>query len=160
MTNDKSIYYIMAVVVVIVLIAVFMMMRPAEEPEPEITEPEPEITEPEVTLPESEIPPAPIETMKGKLEMITEARCFDNRIEVVLTNPTDETLTLAKDAKVILNGLVVVDPECDKLEIAPKESVYCSDISGHYAIRQGEVNRIQVNMKSERGLSDVDCSGQ
>ena len=58
----------------------------------------------------------------------------------------------------IINGLVVVDPECDKLTIAPGESVYCSDISGHYAIRQGEVNRIQINMERQRGISDVKCA--
>lgn len=116
------------------------------------------------SLPASAVPEAPvqtIETTEGKmLEMITQARCLENRIEVVLTNPTDATLTLAKDAKVIMNGLTVVDPECDKLVIAPGESVYCADISGHYSIRNGEMNKIQVNMKAERGLSEVDCTGQ
>ena len=118
-----------------------------------------EVGQPPFPIEEPELEEAPVETI-SELEMISEARCIDNKIELVLTNPTDETFILGNTAKIIINGLIIVDPECDKLEIAPGESIYCADLSGHIAIRTGAKNTIQVNMKMERGLSVVDCAGQ
>ena len=155
-------YTKIVIALLLILVFVFACKKDVEKSK-EIVQPEPEapvVEEPvEVTLPESEEGEAVIDVAPGKLDMISEARCIDNNIEVVLTNPTEKVLTFAKDAKIIINGLVVVDPECDKLTLEPGESTYCTDISGHLAIRQGAVNRIQVNMFSERGLSDIKCEG-
>ena len=83
-------------------------------------------------------PTAPIETLTD-LEMISQA------------------ITLARDAILHINGLIVAYPDCDKFTIAPGESVFCSDISGVLAIRQGAKNRIQISMKSQRSTSIVSC---
>jgi archaellum component FlaF (FlaF/FlaG flagellin family) len=119
---------------------------------PEPTPPQPPVT---AVIPE-ETTEATVQT-STKLEMVSEARCAANKIELRLTNPTQQTLTLGKDAKIILNGLVVTDPECDKLVVAPGESVFCSDISGHLSTKTGELNKVQINMGTERSTSEVDC---
>jgi hypothetical protein len=89
---------------------------------------------------------------------ISEARCVDSRIEAVLTNTGSASAVLGKDFKIILNGLVVIDPECDKMTLAAGESTYCKDISGHYTIREGKVNTVQINAFSERAFEDIDCA--
>ena len=78
----------------------------------------PEVPE-EPSIPEQE--QAPLE--QGlELEMITEARCIDNKIQLVMTNPTEEALVIGKTAKIILNGIVMIDSECDKYTIEPGAS--------------------------------------
>ena len=139
------------------LLLMLVLIGCKREVEPEVVVEAPPAVEEVIVIPEEPaVPEAPVE-VKTVLDMISEARCLDNKIEVLLTNPTDETITLARDAKVIINGLIVIDPECDKLTLAPGESTFCTDISGHFSIRTGEKNRIQINMRSERGLSIVDC---
>lgn len=101
--------------------------------------------------------PAPIETL-SEIEMVREARCIDGKIEAVLTNPTEEVITLGANAKVIINGLIIVDPECDDLELEPGEMTFCTDISGHIEPRVGTTNKVQINMMSERSLSVIDCT--
>ena len=91
-------------------------------------------------------------------KILSALKCLDGAIEGIVTNTGDKELTLAKDIKVLINGLIVVDPECDKLVLAPGESVYCRDLSGHYAIRKGQVNRVQLNLLGERAVEVVDCA--
>ena len=128
------------------------------EEEPEVVVPEEPVAAPPPE-PEPKAPLAEVETLTPETEMISEARCLDNKIELVLTNPTEETLILGKTAKIILNGLIVANPECDATEITPGESIFCADISGPLAIKQGEINKIQINMLRERGISLVNCGG-
>jgi hypothetical protein len=92
------------------------------------------------------------------VDSVSAVRCVDNKIELLLTNPTDKTLTLARDIIVHVNGMIVVDPECDRDTLMPGRSVYCSDISGHLAIRQGKKNRVKIDMDPDRSDIVVDCN--
>ena len=131
-----------------------------EEPVVEAPVVESPVVEEPVAEPELTGEPAPVETVTPELEMFSEARCLDEHIEAVLTNPTEETLTIGKDAKIIINGLLSSYPVCDQETIAPGESVYCEDITGPLTIRKGQVIKIQVNMKTERSVSVVDCTDE
>jgi hypothetical protein len=92
------------------------------------------------------------------IEMVSKARCIDDRIELFLTNPTNNTLTLAKDIKIHVNGMIVADPKCSRDELMPGKKAFCSDVSGHLAIREGKENTIQINMGSEKKEFVVNCS--
>ena len=122
----------------------------------EVTAPE---APPESETPASEVPKAQIETIYG-VEMLSEARCIGNNIELILTNPTDSAITLGKDALLHINGMLTSYPDCDKMEIAPGESIYCADITGPLAIRKGEDNKIQINMKTARSVNIVKCQAE
>ncbi|MBW2995681.1 hypothetical protein KY332_00100 [Candidatus Woesearchaeota archaeon] len=117
----------------------------------EVTPPElPEITEAQEE--EAEL------GEEGK--MLTLLQCTNGAIEAVITNTGTEEATLAKDIKVIINGLLVVDPECDSMTIAAGESTYCKDISGHIATRIGKVNTIVANAKNDRSVEYIDCAAE
>lgn len=95
-----------------------------------------------VTPEETAAPPAPQETAETAAqakpaEMLSGLRCIDNNtIEATIANTKDTALELTKDIKIMLNGMIVIDPECDKLTLNPGESVYCKDITGHIPIRR------------------------
>ncbi len=90
-------------------------------------------------------------------KMLSELRCIDGAIEAVVTNTGETEAAIGDDIKVMINGLLIVDPECDKYILAPGESTYCKDISGHIKIRTGKENRIQLNALRERALEVIDC---
>ncbi len=121
--------------------------------EEEIIEPEP--------IPEPVPEPEPTATVEGPLidgiEVLSEVRCLDNKIELILTNPSNRTIKIGYNAKIILNGLISAFPECDKLEIGPYESVYCADISGPLSIRKGTKNKIQFNTDRDSDFFIVSC---
>jgi hypothetical protein len=94
------------------------------------------------------------------VDAVSSVKCIDNKIELLLTNPTDKALTLARDIRVHVNGMIVVDPECDRNTLMPDRSVYCSDISGHLAIKNGKENRVTIDMGSDRSDIVVDCNNQ
>ncbi len=148
-------------ILAISLLLITACKKTVEEPVIE----EPVIEEPVVEEPVIEEPAEPqltgesdvVETITPGLEIISGARCLNAHIEAVLTNPTEETLTIGKDAKIIINGLLSAYPVCDSNTIAPGESVYCEDITGPLTVRKGQLVKIQVNMKTERSVSIVDC---
>ncbi|MBW2982014.1 hypothetical protein KY343_03985 [Candidatus Woesearchaeota archaeon] len=110
---------------------------------------EPEITileDVEIELPEE----APV-------EVVSDVNCIDNKIELLLANPTNKTLTLVEDIVIHLNGMIVVDPECRISTLMPGKKVFCSDISGHLAIRKEKKNTLQISMGSEKFDFVVDC---
>ena len=123
-----------------------------------------EIVEEEGTAEEA-APPVPPEMAEeaaepeepAAVEILSGLRCMDNKIEATITNTKADALEITKDVKVVVNGLVVIDPECDTLILQPGESTYCSDVTGHYAIRQGKVNTVQLNLKGESIVEYVDC---
>ncbi len=84
-------------------------------------------------------------------------RCSDNRIEAELYNSKEDSLIIGEDIKIIVRGLIVPMPDCDKNTIEPGESVYCTDITGKYKIKDG-INRVQANLLRERAVEDIDCS--
>lgn len=71
--------------------------------------------------------------------------CKDNAIEMDVTNPSNElTVTLGLKAFVFINGVKVAVPDCDKLTLAPGETVHCTDITGPVAVRKGKDNKIII----------------
>ena len=120
------------------------------------SEPEEDLTPPEVPEDDegAETPEADV-----SVDMLSELRCFDNeKIEAVITNTGESAIELAKDVKVLLNGMIVVDPECDTLVLAAGESTACSDISGHIPVRDGTTNTVQLNLAGERIVEYVECA--
>ncbi len=115
-----------------------------------IEEPEPPAIE---DLPIPETTPEPV-------DMAADVRCVDDRIELMFTNPTNDTLTLVKDVIIELNGMVVVDPECNILTIKPKRKALCTDISGHIPIKEGKKNLIRLSTKTEKVRLVIDCGNQ
>lgn len=94
----------------------------------------------------------------AQVETLELIRCTDNKIEAMITNNNDMDIEITKDVKIIINGLVVVDPECDKMLLKPGESTTCADITGHYPIRTGKINKVQLNLHDEKIDKDIDCS--
>ena len=94
----------------------------------------------------------------GKL--LSAVRCADSKIQGVVTNTLDSEVTLGNDIKILINGLLIVDPVCDSLTLAQGESTFCDDLSGHIAIRAGKINRVQLNAFSERAYEEVDCAAE
>ena len=127
---------------------------------PEQDPPEIENSVPDQDLIETTPVQEPPNSIIQKIEMISQEKCFNDRIELVLTNPTDQTLTLVKDIVVHLNGLIIVDPACVKSILKPKESIYCSDISGHLPIREEKENTIQISIESQKITKIIDCRVQ
>lgn len=102
-------------------------------------------------------PPEPPGFQIPEIEMVSQLRCIGDRIELFLTNPTDDTLILADNIKIHLNGMIVVDPKCSRYTLMPGKKVFCSDISGHLAIKEGKKNLIQIDMGSEKKSFKVNC---
>lgn len=122
---------------------------------------EPSITEPSAITEPSSIKDLPIpETTPEPVDMAADVRCVDDRIELMFTNPTNDTLTLVKDVIIEVNGMVVVDPECNILTIKPKKKALCIDISGHLPIKEGKENTVQLSTKTEKVRLVVDCGNQ
>ena len=123
------------------------------------------VTPSEAAAPEeAATPPTPPEMAETAApetpaEILSGLRCIgNNTIEATIANTKDTALELTKDIKIMLNGIIVIDPECDKLTLNPGESVYCKDITGHIPIRQGKINTIQLNLAGERITGEVSCS--
>ena len=156
-----------------IILLIFFLTRPADEESMIITEPEPAITGhavyEEIQIEEPQIEEIPIEDPKiedsqeeqiiqiPKIEAVSKLRCVDDKIELFLANPTNDTLKLVQDIVIHLNGMIVVDPECSRYTIIPGKKVFCSDISGHLPIRKGKKNNLQISMGSEKFDSIVDC---
>lgn len=127
----------------------------APEQAPAPTEPE---TEEETSEESEEKIEEPDKTeIVTELEMVSQARCYDKKIEATVSNPTNETLVLGDTAKIMVNGLVSAYPDCNKLEIGPGESVYCQDITGALTLKEDQKVKIQINMEGERSLTIVEC---
>lgn len=106
----------------------------------------------------SDVIPDEDAAMPASGEFISDLRCADDKITGVITNIEDEQIQLNGNVKVMLNGNVVVDPECDKLVLEPGESTICSDLSGHFSIRTGKVNTMQFNLAGVRYIEYADCA--
>jgi len=106
---------------------------------------------------EVDTPPEIPEDTETPTEMLSGLRCIDDKIEAVIVNTGDAAVVLAEDIKILANGLIVVDPECDKLTLEAGESTVCSDITGHFNIRAGKTNSIQLNLAGSRIIKYVDC---
>jgi len=122
----------------------------AAEIEQEAGEPEPAKEQPQVTE-ISKIPEMPISDLK----------CVDDRIEAVITNIADETITVAKDVKIIIHGKFIVHPsfiQCEKDSLEPGESMYCpSIVGGQYPLSEKNRFIFRITGATEGLLEVVEC---
>jgi hypothetical protein len=149
--QNKNLYYIIgAVVVVVVLVLVWMQMKPASETGPETQAP---VVERPV-LPEPEVPTEYV----GEGKMVTNAVCTEEgKIGAVITNIADSTVEIGKDIKILLRGLVVKTPGCDKTELAPGESTTCTTLNGPFPVISGQ-NEVVVRIAgAKEGKATVTC---
>ena len=155
MTKNKNntIYYVVAVVV-IVLIAVFMMRKPADVPPAVEPTPEPEpVVEPVApVLPEPEVPT----DYKGEVEMVSKMACVDGVASGRITNTDTVKWVYGKDFKVLIRGLVVHEPGCDKTELEPGESTDCTTLNGPFQVVEG-LNELAVRSKNKEVIATVTC---
>lgn len=149
--EKKNLYYILAaVVVVVVLVLFFAMKKPAEVP----AAPAAPVVEPETpVLPEPEVPTE----YAGESEMVTSAVCADGVVGAVITNVADTPVTLMNEWKVLIRGLVVKEPGCDKTTLEPGESTTCTTLNGPFPVMDGE-NEIIIRMGgAKEGKATVTC---
>ncbi|MBW2965975.1 hypothetical protein KY342_02620 [Candidatus Woesearchaeota archaeon] len=151
--DKKNMYYIVAAVIVVVIIAVLLMRKPAA---PEITEPE--ITEPEVVEEEEKIvlPKPKVETEYKGDELISDAVCADGKIGAIITNTGTESASIPKDIKILLRGMVVIDPDCEKMTLSAGESITCENVAGHFPTGTGQ-QQIMVRLKGAEAQATVTC---
>ena len=122
---------------------------------------EAEIEEPEKPILEEMPPPLPsLPEEQTASDLVYAAKCVDDKIELFLINPTNDTLTIVEDIKIHLNGMIVVDPECSKSTLIPGKKVFCSDISGHLPIREKKENLLQLSIDLEKYEFVIDCENQ
>jgi len=145
--SNKNLWYIIGVVVVVVIL-LLVFMKPAEEPEAA-----PVVEDEGTGLPEAEV-----ETeYAGEAEMVTSAVCAEGKIGAVITNVAEETVVLAKDVKMLLRGLVVKEPGCDKAELAPGESTVCTTLNGPFQVMPGQ-NEVIIRLTgAKEGKATVTC---
>ena len=136
----------------------FIYEEENEEIQPELEE-QAQQEPPIIESPSAEDLPIP-ETANEQVDMVSRAKCIDDRIELMFTNPSNQTLTFVKDIIVKVNGMVVADPECNILTIKPKRKALCTDISGHLPIKEGKKNLVQLSTKQEDIELIVDCGNQ
>ena len=149
--TKKNIYYIAAAVIVVVIIAVLLMRKPAEVPE------EPEVEEPEVVEEEEEVLPEPkVATEYKGDELISDAVCADGKIGAIITNIGEEEATIPKDIKILLRGMVVIDPDCEKMTLAAGESILCENVAGHFSTGTGK-QQVTVILKGASAQATVTC---
>ena len=106
----------------------------------------------------NDVIPDETETAPASGQFVSELMCIDDKITGVITNIEKEQIQLNGNVKVMLNGNVVVDSDCEKLVLEPGESTTCADLSGHFAIRTGKVNTMQFNLIGKRFIEYVDCA--
>ncbi len=149
--EKKNLYYILAaVVVVVVIVLLFTLKKPVEVPEA----PAPVVEEPvEPVLPEPEVPTQ----YAGEAEMVTSAVCADGVVGAVITNVADTQVTLMSEWKVLIRGLVVKEPGCDKTTLEPGESTTCTTLNGPFPVIDGE-NELIIRMGgAKEGKATVTC---
>ncbi len=153
--QNKNLYYVIgAVVVVVVLVLLFMQLRgPTEAPPAAPTAPVVEEVVEEPVLPEPEVPTE----YAGEAEMVTSAVCADGKIGAVITNVADNAVTIGNELKFQLRGMVVKEPGCDKVELAPGESTTCTTLNGPFQLVPGQNEVIVRIAGAKEGKATVTC---
>ncbi|MBW2995680.1 hypothetical protein KY332_00095 [Candidatus Woesearchaeota archaeon] len=145
--SNKNLWYIIGVIVVVVVLLLVFMRKPAEEEAP----PAPVVEGP--VLPEAEVPTE----YAGEAEMVTSAVCADGVIGAVITNVAENTVVLATDVKMLLRGMVVKEPGCDKTALEPGESTTCTTLNGPFAVVEGQNEVIIRIAGAKEGKATVTC---
>jgi hypothetical protein len=151
--KKKNIYYIIAAIVVVVVLVAWFMRKPAVEEEKEMPEEAAEEM-PEEAAPEMPTPKVPTEYVG---DILSDVVCIGDEIQATITNTGDQTEKIGDKLVVQVNGLVVRAPVCEKMTLAPGESVRCSDVSGPFAIRTGKENLVIVKLKGDSSQATVTC---
>ena len=147
--EKKNMYYLIAAVVVIVVVAFLLMRKPAEVPAtPPAEQPA------EQGLPE---PEAPTE-YKGEANAITNAVCSNGKIGAIITNIVDNKVTIGNELKVLLRGMVVKDPGCDKTSLEPGESTTCTAVNGPFQVVKGQNEVVVRIIGAKEAQATVVCS--
>ncbi|MBW2982013.1 hypothetical protein KY343_03980 [Candidatus Woesearchaeota archaeon] len=149
--KSKNLYYIIAAIVVVVILIAIFMRKPAEEVPEEVVEEVPEEVVQEEVIPEPTVPTEYVGTI------VSDAVCVGDEIQATITNTGDQTETIGDKLIVQVNGLVVRAPICEKMTLAPGESVRCSDVSGPFPIRAGKENLVIVKLKGDSAQATVTC---
>lgn len=133
-----------------------------EPPVEEVIEPEPpEETEPEVVEPPVEEEPAPVEEETREpveeqpktLETLSQAKCEDGYMSVVLTNTFDEAFSTV-GLTWWITGKLNQNIQCDKEILQPGESTSCPKLNNY---KLGGLRRITVYIFSKPYSVTVDC---
>lgn len=143
---------IISIIIIILIIGVFGCQKAAETPK----ETAPVETTPVVPAEQNADVEKPVAASKAAL---SDLRCAGNKsIEGVFTNTDEKPIKLAKDVKIIINGLIVVDPDCDKLDVQPGEAVYCKDFTGHLSVSGSKkTNEVTLNFHDKKVIEYVTC---
>ncbi len=127
-------------------------------PAPAPVEPEaPVVTEPvapvEPTLPEPEVE---TEYAGESDEVVTEAVCSEGKIGARLTNTGDSAVTIGKEMRILLRGMVVKDPGCETVDLASGASTVCTQLNGPFPVVDGK-NEVLIRIGSTEVKATVIC---
>ena len=71
-------------------------------------------------------------------------------------NTGSSTVKIGSDLKVLIRGLVVLEPGCDDSELAPGESTACGNLNGPFPVVEGK-NEIFGRIGPEEVVATVTC---
>ena len=177
--NKNTLYYVLgAIVVVVVLVFLFTGKQEAPAPSAPVVdqpEPTPTVTEPSSPEPTQEV----VTNEEGDIDygtrgILSDVKCDGKTISAIITNTQTETMNAIPkyydtELKIQVKGVNQQEFVCDAQEIAPGESIYCSDLIGNQKrkdvmIKSDVSSEVEVavwfkNDKSNRGIETVICSG-
>jgi len=147
--KNKNMYYLLAAVIIVIIIAVLLLRKPAPAA-PETQAP----TAPET--PAVQAPETPT-TYEGEANAIANVVCAGGKIGGKLTNIGATKVTIGNELKVLLRGMVVKDPGCDKTALEPGESTTCTAMNGPFKVISGQ-NEIVVRITgAKESQATVTC---
>ena len=152
--GNKNLYYIIGAIVVIVVVVLLVINRqPPEEAPPAVPAPAPAPEpEPEPVLPEPEVP-----TEYVGAELVSNAVCANGKIGAIITNVGEDTVSIGKDLKILMRGLVIKEPGCDKDELAPGEQTTCTTLNGVFPVIDGKNEILIRSIGGLEGKATVTC---
>lgn len=129
--------YLMILLTLLILLFSFGCQEKGSDKEVEVDFPEP-TPSPEPTDDQTSDIDQDEETIKQEVleeaddeELLSGLKCKNMKIYGYVTNIDDEKKKLGDDVKIIINGIVAKDIDCEKLVLDPGESTYCSNLAGH-----------------------------
>jgi hypothetical protein len=121
----------------ILALGILFLLGGCKAPEEEAEVPEAEVEVPEVEAEEGL--PAEVEQEVAAGAWLAGVACAEGRISAVITNQEGRDMEITKDIKLLIRGLVVTRPDCDKMTLAPGESAICDDISGGFPLADSNI---------------------
>jgi hypothetical protein len=121
----------------ILALGILFLLGGCKAPEEEVVAPEAEVEVPAAEAEEGL--PAAVEQEVAAGAWLAGVACADNKVSAVITNQEGREMTIVKDIKILIRGLVVTRPDCDKMTLAPGESAICDDISGGFPLAASNI---------------------